>query len=153
MSDEGAAHEFTAEVCKGDRDAMICCNLFYTYAHGIDSLIDDKEDGRPIMSNEEIIKLFVNSAFLFNCPFFKKHSEVLLGTVLSVTNTWADSVAWEKSPIDHRRLIADVLRCVGNEFFFMIAMLCGGWDHLRSVSGRIRETDWIKQHTKPDDFF
>lgn len=140
------AHAFAREVCKGNPEAMQCCDLFFHYCHGIDDLIDTMEDGRPTMSKEQIIALFINAAGLYNCAYYKKHSDLLLGIVISVTNSWADSVLWEKSPMPHRRVIADVLRTCGNEFFFMVAMIEGGWSHVRSVSAKIRERDWLAHH-------
>lgn len=154
MSSEARdAHNFTKLVCCGNRDAEVFCGLYYQYCHGIDDILDTMEDNRPTMSKEDILALFVNAAMLYNCTFFKQHSALLFGSVLAVTNAYADSVAWESDPVEHRRTIADVLRTCGDEMFFMVAMICGGWKHMRAVSGQIRESDWILQHTKPDDFF
>lgn len=143
---ESECHAFTREICKGDRAAVEFCSLWYAYCHAIDDLVDEKVDGRPTLSNEKIIQIFANAALLYNCPFFVRNREHLFPIVLMVTNQYADSVAWEKSPLAHRRTIADVLRCCGDEMFFMVAMICGGYEHMRAVSGRIRDRDWILQH-------
>jgi hypothetical protein len=147
------AHDFTRAVCLGNKDAENFCNLYFVYCHGIDDLLDTMVDGRPTMGKEEILGLFANAAMLYNCNFYKQHSATLFSIILTVTNAYADSVAWERDPKEHRRTIADVLRTCGNELFFMVAMICGGWAHMRKVSGAIRERDYLLQHTKPDDFF
>lgn len=152
MNDEACAHSFANEVCRGNQEALVFCTLWYQFAHLCDDIVDSMEDGRPTMPPEKIIESYIILGMVYNCPFYKKHSDLLFSTVISITNTYADSVAWERSPVTHRRLIADVLRTCGNEMFFIVAMIIGGWSHVRSVSARIRETDWLRQHTKPDDF-
>ena len=144
-------HAFTVEICRGDRDAHVFCDLWFNYCHGIDDLIDTMEDGRPTMKPEAVLSLFANAAALYNCPFFVRYRDQLLSVALLVTSAYADSVAWERSPIKRRRIIADVLRCCGDEMFFIVAMLTGGWAHVRSVSSRIRERDWILQHDEDDN--
>ena len=59
---------------------------------------------------------------------------------------YADSMEWENSSLKRRRQMADVMRTCGNEMYFMIALLKGGEEHMRNMSPRIRERDWIGQH-------
>jgi len=143
-------HAFAREVCNGNKDALSFCDLWYAYCHQIDDLIDCKEDGRPTMSDEAILRIFVIAAMLYNCPFYVEHRQHLFPVVIMTTNLYADSVAWERSPVNRRRAIADVLRCCGDEMFAMVAMICGGWAHVRNVSPRIRERDFQLQHDEND---
>lgn len=138
--------ELSKEVCMGRPDAMLYCTLWFGYCHAIDDLIDNMEDNKPTTSPEEILRLFATAAAIYNNPFYVKHREQLFPAVLSITNMYADSVAWEKSPIDHHRAIADILRCCGNEMFFLVALVIGGWDHMRAVSPKIRDRSWRLQH-------
>lgn len=117
------------------------------YCHQIDDLIDNREDGKPTTTPEQILKIPVNALLLYNHPFYMVHREMLMPVVLLVTNAYADSVAWEKSPSASERAIADVIRCCGNEMFFMVALICGGYEHMRRLSPRIREHSWHLQHT------
>jgi len=146
-----SAHAFAQEVCRGDKNALVFCDLWYSYCHGIDDLIDTMEDGRPTMSPEQILAIFANAALLYNCPFYIANRSHLFPMVLSVTNAYADSVAWEKSSVNRRRVIADVLRTCGDEMFFIVAMIIGGWEHMRGLSARIREQDWLLQHDSNDN--
>lgn len=150
MSDEKEAHDFAVEVCNGDKEAMDFISLWYTWCHFLDDLVDTMEDGRPTMSKEIMIQGFLTSALLYSCPFYRKHSDLLLGCVILTTNSYADSVSWERSPIDHRRNIGNILRTCGNEMFYLVACITGGISKMRTLSPRIRETDFLRQ--KVDQF-
>lgn len=139
-------HSFAKELCRGNPHALVFCDLWYTYCHSIDDILDTMEDGRPTMSKEAILAVFINAAMLYNSPFYVENRHHLYPVVFAVTNQYADSVAWERSPEKHRRTMADVLRCCGDEMLFIVAMIVGGWQHMRQMSGRIRERDWILQH-------
>lgn len=144
------ARKWNEALCLNDPEAMAFTDLWYRYCHGIDDLIDTMQDGRPAMNHEQILELFALAAMLYNCRFFVKNREMLFPVVLSVTNSFADSVSWEKSPIYRRRMMADVLRTCGNEMYNTVALLKGGWKHLREIGPKIRERDWIGQHDDQD---
>jgi hypothetical protein len=145
------AIKWNKALCGGDDDAMQFNDLWYRYCHGIDDLIDTMEDGRPKMNADQILELFITAAFLYNCPFYRKHREYLFTTVMLVTNSFGDSVLWEKSPLSRRRIMADCLRTCGDEMYYMVALICGGWKHMRNVSPAIRERDWLGQHDMKDN--
>ncbi len=138
------------QLCKGNPDAMFFCDLWYRYCHAIDDLLDTMEDGRPTMSRDQILSIFFCAAFFYNCRFYRANAEVLSPVVIMVTNMYADSVAWERSSIPRRRVMGDVLRTCGDEMYFMVALLCGGEQHMRDMSLKIRERDWIGQHDEHD---
>jgi hypothetical protein len=140
--EQPSLHEFCREVCLGNSDAMDFCNSWFIYCHAIDDLIDDNERPKP----ERLLEVFIQANVLFSCAFYVAFHVSLQPIVLLITNAYADSVAWEASPEPHRRAIADVIRCCGNDMFFAVAMICGGWKHARSLSPRIRERSWILQH-------
>lgn len=144
--DKKDAERFNREVCRGNEDAIMFCNLWYHYCHGIDDLIDTMQDGRPTMSKEEMLSLFLRAAVLYNCKFFREYSHMLFPIVISVTNTYADSVKWERSSKPHLRMMGDVFRTCGNEMFFMVGFICGGPEHMRRLSAPIKERDFLGQH-------
>ena len=144
--DAKSAREWNIRLCKGDREAMEFNDLWYKYVHAIDDLIDTMVDGRPKMTRDEIIQIFYNAAGFYNCAFFVKHRVLLFPIVVSVTNSYANSVSWERSPFARRRLMADVWRTCGDEMYDMVAMIVGGWQHVREMSPLIRDRDWIGQH-------
>lgn len=138
--------EFCHEVCVGQPDAMAFCHLWFNYCHAIDDLVDVED--RP--NSEMLLEVFALANAVFSTPFYQKHLSVLQPIVLMVTNAYADSVKWEHSTVPRRKTISDVLRCCGNEMFFTVAMICGGWKHERSVSSKIRDRSWQLQHDAAD---
>jgi hypothetical protein len=142
------AVEFNKLICNGNQEAMEFADLWYRYCHGIDDLLDTRSDGRPTMNSEQILWLFALAATLYNHSFFKKWADTLYPIVLLVTNQYADSVAWENSPISHQRTMGDCLRICGDEMYNTLAMICGGWQNMRNYSLQIRDRDWINQHDK-----
>lgn len=145
-ADSKSAQEWNAKICNGDKDAMQFNDLWYKYVHDIDDLLDTRTDERPIMSTDQILGIFASAAVLYNCPFFVRHRNLLFPIVLSITNTYANSVAWERSPLKRRQQMADVWRTCGNEMYDMVSMITGGWNRARETSPLIRDRDWIGQH-------
>ena len=98
------------------------------------------------MPKEEIISVFFNACSLYSCSFYTKNLWLLMPIVLQITNTYSDSVAWENSPKEHLRKMADVFRTCGNEMYVMVALICGGEKHMRKYSQLMKERDWLLQH-------
>ncbi len=138
------------QCCKGNTQAIEFCDHWFHYCHSIDDLIDTQINGAITMTPEAILKIFVQANLLYNSVFYRTFHSALQPVVLLVTNAYADSVEWEKSDVNRRSTMADVLRCCGNDMFFAVAMICGGWDHARSVSAKIRDASWIYQHDEND---
>ena len=139
-------HEFCTEVCRNNPAAMEFCNLWFIYCHAIDDLIDDQE--RP--SAERLIEVSVQANLVYSSSFYQAYLKSLQPVVLLIANAYADSVHWEKSSVTSQSTISDVLRCCGNEMFFTVAMICGGWKHARNLSSRIRERSWDLQHEQTE---
>lgn len=129
-------------LCKGNEPAIHFCTLWFLDRHRIDDLIDERDK----VSNEEILEMLICAAGLYNSPFYLANRVMLYPIVLMITNQFADSVKWERDDLEHRKTMADVLRCCGNEMFFAVAAIIGGWDHVRMWSPKIRERDWLLQH-------
>ena len=140
------AQKWNVQICCGNRDAMVFSDCWYNYCHAVDDLIDTLEDGRPTMSKDQMISLFFMAAVVYNSKFYRDHQSMLFPIVLSTTNAYADSVAWEKSPKAHLRAMADVMRTCGNEMYKMIALICGGEQHMKAMGRKIMERDWLGQH-------
>ena len=144
--DAEEAKKFCVELCCGNQAAMTFCGTWYDYCHWIDDLVDTIQDGRPVMSKEQILSIFFKAAILYNHSFFLENRGLLFPIILETTNMYQVSVAWEKSPLLHRRTIADVFRCCGNRMFSLIALICGGEKHMLEMTKRINERDYLLQH-------
>jgi hypothetical protein len=146
QEDMELARKWNVELCCGNQEAMQFCDLYHRYVHGIDDLVDEMQDGRPTMSKEQIIDLFLQALILYNTPFFVTYRNLLFPAIIQVTNMYQDSVSWERSPKSHLRKIADVLRTCGGEVYFMVALITGGPEHMNRMSKLIRERDFLSQH-------
>lgn len=140
------ARKWNIELCQGNENAMVFCDLWYRYCHGIDDLVDTMQDGRPRMSKDQMVSLFFTAALLYNSTFYLQHRDILAPIVLLVTNTYRDSIAWENSSKAHLRKMGDVFRTCGNELYMMVALVCGGEAHMRKMSLAIKERDFVLQH-------
>jgi hypothetical protein len=133
-------------ITKGNIKAMRFLFIWFYYCHEIDDVLDTMEDGRPIQPKEVILRSYARAFEVYNDPFYVEHQKFLFPVAVLVTNSYADSVQWERSPHEHHRLIADVLRCCGNEMLCAVAYLCGTYDDLRRTSAQLWEKTWQMQH-------
>ena len=140
------ARKWNYELCKGNEEAMSFGELWYGYVHAIDDLIDTMQDGRPRMSKEQIISVFFCAALLYNHSFYLKNQRLLFPVILDTTNIYKMSVEWESSPKPHLRAIGDVLRSCGLKMHSMIALICGGEEHMFDITKRLYEKDYLGQH-------
>lgn len=138
--------ELFQTICKGNKSAVDYLLLWVKYTDEVDNLVDTMQDGRPIMSKEHILRIFVMAIQVYNHPFYVQFRECLSMVAMLVTNTYTDSVLWERSPIESRRKMADVIRFCGNDMIFAVSTICGGYDHTRKLSQCIRDGDWKYHH-------
>lgn len=132
--------------CNGNESALQFLVLFNQYAHGIDDVIDSARDGAP-KDPEFVLSTFAMGCNVFSHPFYQANIVRLQPVVYLITSAYADSVKWEKSDRDGLRRTADVLRFCGNEMVFAIAVICGGYEHLRTISPALREKSWDGHHS------
>lgn len=128
--------------CNGHAPAMAWLNLWREYVHAIDDIED--EETTPEFRQ----RTYVLALELFTHPFFRAHEERLKQVVLNCTNAYADSLAWEKSPVPWQREFADHYRHFGAEMVIAIAQITGGYDHARGISLELRATCWLEHHDK-----
>jgi len=131
------------EVCNGNEEALKFLLLWNVYVHRVDDVIDDK-----CINAEKIIRAFQCAAEVFSLPFYQHYLAALFPIVCIVTNMYLDSVQFATSEIVWKTTVADTLRFAGNEMVNAIAMICGGFDHMRKYSAILRETSWQDHHDK-----
>lgn len=130
------------EVTLGNSDALRFLFHWNLFCHAIDDLIDGPDRAEP----EDVVSAFAEANVLYTLPFYQANCIKLQTTVMLITNSYADSIGWEKSEKDGHRKMADVLRFAGNEMVFAVALICGGYQHMRRVSAGIRERSWMDHH-------
>ena len=101
------------------------------------------EDNSP----EKFLACLAHAIEVYAHPFFAANAQALRLVAGTITNAYADSVAWEQDPAGWRFKVADVLRFAGVEMTMAVALRCGGFEHLRRVSPAIRDFAWQRQHT------
>lgn len=133
------------QACNGNGDAFLFLTLFHEYCHEIDDLIDGKTPITP----ESLLTVLSHANLVYSCAFYRQHCDKLMMVVQLVTNTYADSVAWEKSDVDWKAKWGDVLRFAGLEMVYAVAAITGGYEHMRKLSQVLKENAW-KTHHNPD---
>ena len=151
LEDAKSAKEWNIALCKGDAAAMTSSDLWYQLCHGVDDIVDTMQDGRPKMSKAQILSVFFKAMLFYNSPFYVANQKFMFPTAITSHNMFADSMAWENSSVRRHRMMADVMRTCGNEMYFMIALLKGGESHMREMSPKIRDRDFIGQHDSNDN--
>lgn len=97
------------------------------HAHYVDDLKDqDKVIDIPAQEARWLICISSN-------PFFDQHKAMLVPLMLCGLNAWADSH-------NFRGVERDVVKGVWHEVVYAVAMITGGWAHMRRVSAH-REYD------------
>lgn len=129
--------------CLNDAAAMSFLTQWSAYVHGIDDLIDE-----PNLTNEFKIGLFIQALELYNHPFYLQHRLTLNPLIRSITNMYADSVAWEKSPDAWKKTFSDWARHSGAEMVLAIAGIVGGYPHMRRISLELRTVNYAEHHNE-----
>jgi len=139
-------HEFLT-CCAGNAEAAHWLRQWQGYVHCIDDQVDGDVD--PANRAEHLLETLICASELYTHPFFVKHAAKLQLLVAVVTNAYADSVAFERSPEQWKRDWADHYRHVSAEVALAVAYLCGGWQHMRKMSTELRSIcHW--QHHDPE---
>lgn len=134
--------DFYRGMCCDNVEAADFAIAWHWYCHEIDDIVDEKR-----WTPEDFLKVLVHASILYAKPFWRKHADVLLPHVATVTSMYADSVAWEgKDQLLWKRQAADVLRHAGIEMMFAIAFICGGFDNVRKHSAALRSMCWVNHH-------
>jgi len=123
-------------------DAAEFLTGWHIYCH----LIDDIVDGDTPFTNERFLEVLMLANKVYSLPFYRTYAPMLSSVVAMVTNTYADSVEWEKSDEEYKRKVADVIRQCGNEMIYAVANICGGHTLMRKISLRLREAAYLDQH-------
>lgn len=125
------------EICKmaanGNTEAEAFCLSWLDLVH----LVDDCHDRDvPVDDNRLSATLVPFILTLSGNSFFLANKAMLVSLMVMSFNAWCDS-NW----LYHvkRKSEASVLKGFYHEVIYYVAFLCGGWQHLRSMTGERRE--------------
>lgn len=141
MSDTDEVINLYARAANGNELALEFLGLFHPYVHRIDDFIDNREQ-----DPQKFLSILIDANIVYSCPFYVQHAIRLSPIVANLTNTFADSLAWEGDKKEWKRQWADVMRFSGNEMVLAVAMICGGYEHMRSISLVLKELVWMCHH-------
>lgn len=130
------------DACLGNQDALAFVIAFHGYCHQIDDLID----GDTAYNPENLLRVLMCANALYSTPFYLQNAWRLQPVIASITNTYADSVAWETSDEPWKQRVADVIRQCGNDMILAVAWIVGGWANMRAISLKLREAAYHSQH-------
>jgi hypothetical protein len=141
MNSGEAALQLLDRITLGNELAKNFLREWMQYTHEIDDIIDGDRT-----SKEQILATFARALILYSHPFYLANIQALRQIALNVTNAYADSVAWEKSEVDWQRNWSDHYSHVAQEMMLSIAMICGGYEHARTVSLEMRYLCYVEHH-------
>lgn len=121
--------QFYGTVAHGNAGAHEWLCLWHDYCHEIDDIIDI-----PDWSAERVIAVFERANALYTHAFYQTHRLALSPMILVATSLYNDANKWEQDPQLWKRWWAEVMRHCGNEVIFAVAQICGGYQHLKSIT-------------------
>jgi len=119
------------------------CVSFLMYAHCVDDIIDGEKT-----DSEFILETFEYAAVIYSLAFYRKHADMLLPIIKSITNSYADSVQLEKCTEGWKQQYADVLRQNANDLLAICVEICSGIHARRKFSMKVRELSYESHHNK-----
>lgn len=145
--------------CLGNVEAIDFLNHWRTYVHLIDDVVDEdltempkgasaRPPGPSRRAVERVCAIGAQAVMLYSHPFYVRNLLALRQVVLSCTNAYADSVMWERSGVPWQAQFADAYRHFGAEMVLAVAGICGGYEHMRSISPELRVICWHEHHTQ-----
>lgn len=95
----------------------------------------------------------IRTAQLFNQaysqPFYREHVQALHVLASLINNAYADSELCGESELPWKKQLGDTLRHAAAEMVRAVALICGDYDHLRSLSMDIHERCYAQQLEQP----
>jgi hypothetical protein len=129
--------EATIVAC-GNKDAEAFVLSFVAFCHMLDDIVDgDKpvDDMRLVRESLALIdEMMLN-------PWVNANRIFLWPSIVGCFNAWIDANKWERDGTPVQQRDADVVKGIYHETVFLVARLCGGFDHMRFVTAEHREYD------------
>lgn len=139
MRNDTLDHNQCLRICCGNESAISWIVLGHAYVHEIDDLIDEDHTG------ERVCRVCALALQLYTHPFFMAHQATLASAMMVITNSYADSVRWEKET-DWKAGFSDWARHGWIDVVLLVAFLCGGYQHMRNQSLELRSQSYHDHH-------
>lgn len=123
-----------------DPDALAWVTLYSIYVHAIDDIIDEEKDP------EFILRTFELAAILYNNNWYLSHFNELYPLIKMASNSYMDSVEFEKSDKAWKNHVADIIRQNVNELVLACIEIVSGYNAKREASSILRELSYFAHH-------
>jgi len=101
---------------------------------------DNVWDGDQPVTREILNDVLSDLAFeLSHNAFWQQHEAVLQAQIFIAWNAWMDANTWQQDGTTAQRYCAFFIRDYCNELVPLVAWLCGGKAHARTISLKVRE--------------
>lgn len=127
--------------------AILFLEIYNQYVHCIDDLVDEAAFRND---PENILRMANLASACFSTDFWRQNAHILLPIEQMANNTYADSIVWERSPDEKKKVAADTLRHSGLDIYLKTVEICCGREALRELSPLIREHTLIIQTDEPN---
>lgn len=126
-----------------DVEACRFLQAYASYCHKIDDFIDN-----GCREYEIFLAILSDACLLFSSNFYSRYSRELYPIVVNITSDYADSLQWEKNPIEWKAAISDSLRMAGSNMLRTVVGLVAGYNALREISNDLRSYHYSIHHDK-----
>jgi hypothetical protein len=132
------SHEQFLEVACGDQNAANFLAAFQDKAHLLDDVVD--HDDRSEADHAKIELNWVLT--LAQNPFVRQYADRIVPVLALGLNAWLDSNQMRRSTKKQDRMASDVVKGYYHEVIYLVALICGGYDHMRAMSWKFRSYDF-----------
>ena len=126
------------EITKGNALAADFCQSFVSRVHFVDDIVDENKapsDEALVKSEQDFLEQFMLN------PWAKEFQAFLWPLMVVGFNAWLDANEWSKGRNKVLKADAEVLKSTYQEVIWFTAYLCGGREHMRSMSRKYRDVD------------
>lgn len=135
-------NELFVKAAKGNACAVDFLNrLAHLYRIWDDAY--DTERGRDdakMPSGYEISECFAEASFGFmDNKFYAAYRDMLWPQIMLSYNAWMDANDWTGHVDEKKKMCAAIIKEYCDEIVMLVAFICGGLHHMRSISKNVRE--------------
>lgn len=133
---------------KGNETAADWIAMGRVYIHLLDDIIDEDlaPNGDRKQGIQRVLRLAAMALELYSHPWFRQNALLLSSVMLIANVNFADSVDWEQATEDWKRQWSDWSRHGWLDAVLLTAYLCGGYEHMASMSKAVRQIAWEQHH-------
>jgi hypothetical protein len=140
--EEDQITDFYLKVANGNSDALEFLNLWASYAHKLDDLVDEEFNVVSLIDSN------LDLARLTTTRFFTLHAPLLLAQIYLAAESYQASETLNKGT-----WLGIMLSHEGNNMLRVVALITGGFKHLEMVSSKLRELTFIEHPLEESNNF